>query len=61
MRATVADVHLGEVMAAVKATLGDGQQITALISREAAQDLGLSPGDQVIVLIKSTEVMLGKE
>jgi molybdopterin-binding protein len=57
----VSTVQLGEVMAAVKVTLPDGQTITASISREAAEDLELEQGDSVTVLIKSTEVMLGKE
>jgi molybdate transport system regulatory protein len=48
-------------MAAVKVTLPDGQAITASITREGAEDLGLAAGDAVVVLVKSTEVMLGKE
>jgi len=61
LRATVSSVELGSVMSAVKVTLPDGQVITASITREAAEDLGLKEGDEVTVLIKSTEVMLGKE
>ena len=41
--------------------LGDGQTITAAITREAVQDLALAAGDQVTVLVKAAEVMLGKE
>ena len=48
-------------MASVKVVLGDGQEVTAAITREAVQDLALATGDQVTVLIKATEVMLGKE
>lgn len=58
---TVAEVRHGEVTSIVKVTLGDGQIVTSSITREAAQDLGLAAGDQVVVLIKSSEVMLGKE
>ena len=61
LRATVASVDLGAVMASVKVTLPDGQQITSTITREAVEDLGLAPGDDVIVLVKSTEVMIGKD
>jgi molybdate transport system regulatory protein len=57
----VADVNVGAVMASVKVTLGDGQTVTASITREAVEDLGLAEGDAVVVLVKSTEVMLGKE
>ena len=46
---TVTDVHHGEVMSTVKAVLGDGQPLTAAITKEAAADLDLAPGDAVVV------------
>ena len=58
IRGTVADVHVGEVMASVKVTLAGGDTITAAITGEAVADLGLAPGTPVTVLVKSTEVML---
>ena len=61
LSATVEEVVEGNVMATVKVVLGDGQSVTAAITREAVVDLGLAPGDKVTVLVKSTEVMLGKE
>jgi molybdate transport system regulatory protein len=51
----------GNVMATVKVVLGDGQEVTAAITREAVQDLALAVGDQVTVLVKATEVMLAKD
>ena len=57
---TVADVHVGEVMASVKVSLGSGETITAAITAEAVADLGLEPGKPVTVLVKATEVMLAK-
>jgi molybdate transport system regulatory protein len=45
-------------MAAVKVQLDGEQPITAAITREAADDLGLAEGTKVTVLVKSTEVML---
>jgi TOBE domain len=42
-------------------TLGDGQEVTAAITREAVQDLALAAGDRVTVLVKATEVMLAKD
>jgi molybdate transport system regulatory protein len=47
-------------MANVKVTLPDGQQLTAAITRDSAEDLALAAGDHVVVVIKSTEVMIGK-
>jgi molybdate transport system regulatory protein len=61
LNATVDTVTHGEVMSTVRVTLPDGQKITAAITKDAAEDLSFAPGDAVIVVIKSTEVMLAKE
>ncbi len=58
---TVAEVTLGSVMAVVKVDLTGGQQVTASITKDAVEDLGLTIGQPVTVLVKSTEVMLGVE
>jgi molybdate transport system regulatory protein len=58
---TVASVDIGSVMAVVKVNLDGGQQVTASITKDAVEDLGLAPGQAVTVLVKSTEVMLGVE
>jgi molybdopterin-binding protein len=55
---TVASVTNGEVMSLVKVTLKSGETITAAITREAAEELSLSSGSPVSVLVKATEVML---
>jgi molybdate transport system regulatory protein len=60
LNATVDTVAHGEVMSTVKVSLGDGQHITAAITKDAAQEIGFAAGDAVIVVIKSTEVMLAK-
>lgn len=59
--ATVDSIVLGEAMATVKVTTTGGHPMTASITREAVEELGLSPGTAVTVLVKSTEVMLGVE
>jgi molybdate transport system regulatory protein len=58
---TVQQVHAGEAMATVKVQLGGGDVITAAITAEAVQDLGLEPGTSVTVLVKATEVMLATD
>ena len=58
---TVAAIDTGSVMTVVKVDLDGGQQITASITKDAAEDLGLQVGNQVTALFKSTEVMLGVE
>ncbi|MDN3027618.1 TOBE domain-containing protein [Streptomyces sp. S.PB5] len=55
---TVTEVTPGEVMATVKLRLSGGQNLTAAITREAAEDLALTPGTAVRALVKSTEVSL---
>ncbi|MGH3726209.1 MAG: TOBE domain-containing protein [Mycobacterium sp.] len=59
---TVTEVNLGSVMATVKVRLdGGGQIVTASITKEAAEELGLAADSAVTVFVKSTEVMLGVE
>ena len=56
---TVTAVTPGSVMATVKVDVG-GQEMTASITK-AVEDLGLSVGSAVVVLVKSTEVVLAVE
>jgi len=59
---TVVSVAKGEAMAVVKVRLDGGDQIlTSSITRDAADDLGLSEGSAVTLLIKATEVSLAVE
>ncbi len=60
LRATVKSVKLGTVMAEVIVVLPDGQEIVSAITRSSAESLNLQQGDSVIAIIKSTEVMIGK-
>lgn len=60
LSARVVDVSNGEVMSTVKTVLPDGQRITAIITRESVVDLDIAPDDEVLVVVKSTEVMLAK-
>lgn len=58
---TVSLVKLGAVAASVKVDVKDPFTITSMITREAAEDLGLVKGDKVSVIIKSTEVIIAKD
>jgi molybdopterin-binding protein len=55
---TVAAIEVGAVMTVVKVDLTGGQQVTSSVTKEAVDELGLSVGSPVTVVIKSTEVML---
>jgi len=56
---TVTSVTQGAVMAEVAVTVDGGHEIVAAITAESARRLDLSTGKRVVVVIKSTEVMLG--
>ncbi|MGG7575375.1 molybdopterin-binding protein [Streptomyces sp. BP-8] len=58
MSGTVLTLSPGEVMATVKVRLEGGQEITAAITLEAVEELGIATGSEVRTLIKSTEVAL---
>jgi molybdopterin-binding protein len=55
----VTEVNVGAVMATVKVHLDGGDQIiTASITKEVVEELGLETGTVTTVLVKSTEVTL---
>jgi molybdate transport system regulatory protein len=54
----VRSVKHGAVMAEVVVQLRGGEEVTAAITSQSARALGLAEGAPVIVLVKSTEVML---
>lgn len=59
---TITEVDLGTVMATVRVKLDGGDQIvTASITKDAAEELGLKAGIPATVLVKSTEVAIGVE
>ena len=58
LKAKVKSVKLGAVMAEVVVELPDGQQIVSAITRNSVEGLGLKEGDDIIAIIKSTEVMI---
>ena len=61
LKGKVVEIKDGMVMAKVNVDVGGGNVLTSLISMEAVQDLGVKVGEEIMVLIKATSVMLGKE
>jgi molybdopterin-binding protein len=55
----VASIRLGEVMAEVVVRVGENE-IVSVITRGSVEELGLTVGDEVTVVIKSTEVMIAR-
>ena len=60
IKGTVESVKLGAVMASIKIEIIEPGVITAVITRESAEELDLKEGDEVKAVIKSTEVMVAK-
>jgi molybdopterin-binding protein len=54
----VVEIKKGAVAAQVRVDIGGGKVLTSMITVDAVDDLGIKQGDQVSVVIKSTEVML---
>lgn len=50
----------GAVNGTVKVDIGNGIVLTSSITEEAIADLALVPGDQVTVVIKASDVLIGK-
>ncbi len=55
----VQEIKNDGLMAKVSVRIGDNH-LVALITSEAAAEMGLAVGDQVTAMIKSTSVMLAK-
>ena len=60
LKGKVTNVDIGAVMASIKIEVTEPNTITALITKESAEKLGLKEGDDVAAIIKSTEVIIGK-
>ena len=50
----------GAVNGTVKVDIGGGNVVTASITEEAIGALGLAEGDAVTVIVKASDVMIGK-
>jgi molybdopterin-binding protein len=60
LKGKVIEARKGETTAHVRIDLGGGNVITASITNEAVDDLGLKPGDSVVAIVKASNVLVGK-
>ena len=60
LRGIVEEVRTEGLLAQIRLRIGD-QTLTAVITRDAVRELKLRRGDEAIAIIKSTEVMIGRE
>jgi len=59
LRGIVEEVRADCLLAQVRLRIGD-QRLTAVITRDAVDELKLRRGDEALAIIKSTEVMIAK-
>jgi molybdopterin-binding protein len=60
IKGKVAAVRKGQTTAHVRIDIGNGVVVTASITNEAVDDLGLTVGDDAIAVIKASDVMVAK-
>lgn len=60
LRGRIAHLHVDGLMAEVHVAIGD-QQLVSVITRASAERMKLAIGDEVLAIVKSTEVMIGRE
>jgi molybdopterin-binding protein len=60
LRGFVDEVRLEGLLGQVRLRIGD-QILTAVVTRDALEELKLRRGDDALAIIKSTEVMIARE
>ena len=60
LRGYVDEVRVEGLLAQVRLRIGD-QTLTAIITRDAVEELKLRRGDEALAIVKSTEVMIARE
>jgi molybdopterin-binding protein len=56
----IVSIDFDGLMAEVVVDIGAGHTLTSVITRRSADALGLRAGDEVTMVVKSTEVMIAK-
>lgn len=57
---TIVAITSGAVNGVVEVDIGAGNRMTASITEQAIAELGLRAGDTVTVIVKASDVMIGK-
>ena len=60
LRGVVDEIRLDGLLAQVRLRIGD-QRLTAVITRDAVEELKLKRGDTALAIVKATEVMIARE
>jgi molybdopterin-binding protein len=59
IRGKVTEVTKGATTSHVNVDIGGGNIVTASITNEAVDDLGIRPQADVVVIVKASDVMIG--
>jgi molybdopterin-binding protein len=60
LKGKIVAVQKGRTTAHVRIDVGSGVVITASITNEAVDDLGLKAGDDATAIVKASDVIVGK-
>jgi molybdopterin-binding protein len=60
IKGKVITVQRGQTTGHVRIDVGNGITVTSSITNEAIDDLALQPGDDVVAVIKASDVMVAK-
>ncbi len=60
LRGIIEEIRTDGLLAQVRLRIGD-ERLTAVITRDAVEELGLKRGQTALAVIKSTEVMIARE
>jgi molybdopterin-binding protein len=60
LRGKVLEVRKGQTTSHVRIDIGNGVVVTASITNEAVDDLSIAKGDEVVAVIKASDVIVGK-
>ena len=60
LRGIVEEIRVSGLLAQVRLRIGD-QHLTAVITRDAVDELHLKRGDEALAVVKATEVMIARE
>jgi molybdopterin-binding protein len=58
LKGKILDVKKGATTAHVRLEIAPGQIVTASITNEAVEELGLKPGSAAVAVIKASDVMI---
>jgi molybdopterin-binding protein len=61
IKGKIVEVTKGATTSHVRVDIGTGQIVTSAITNEAVEELGLKKGDNVVAVIKASDVMIATD